>query len=82
MLPGIDPQQLQRVQSVSKNIKGSIRIDYKENTVLLEFKTDVDGAKQMIPNMMSQFADSLATQLSSFFAIQGEIIEINKTSKE
>jgi len=32
----------------------------------------------LIPNLLDQFSTALAQQLSSFFAIQGEIVEIGK----
>jgi len=76
---GVKPEQIAKVQAVSKYIKGSIRINYPENTIQLTLTSDMEEAKKLIPNMMNQFAENLATQLSSFFAIEGEIVEVGKT---
>ena len=78
---GVRPDQIAKVQEVSKHIKGEIKVIYKENTVYLKLSSDVDEAKKLIPGMMSQFAENLATQLSSFFAIEGEIIEVGKSEE-
>ena len=81
MFPNVRPDQIAKVQEVSKHIKGEIRVVYKENTVYLKLSSDVVEAKKLIPGMMSQFAENLATQLSSFFAIEGEIIEVGKSEE-
>lgn len=75
---GVKPEQIAKVQAVSKFIKGSIRVDYRENTIQLTLSSDMENAKKLIPGMMNQFAENLAVQLSSFFAIQGEIVEVGK----
>jgi len=78
---GVKPEQIAKVQAVSKLIKGLIRINYPENTVQLILSSDMEDAKKLIPGMMSQFAENLAVQLSSFFAIQGEIVEVGKSEE-
>lgn len=78
MMPTVDPQQLAKVQAVSKDISAKIVVNYKEYTVLLSMKSDVAEAKQLIPPLLEQFSNALATQLSSFFTIKGEMVEVGK----
>jgi len=79
---GIDPRQLAAVQEVSKDIKAEIRADYKENTVLFSLFSEVPEAQALIPNLLEQFTSALSQQLSSMFAIKGEIVEVAKGSAE
>lgn len=80
MLPGmgVDPQKMAVMQKVSQHINGVIRIDYAAKTVLLSFSSVDPEAVVLIPELLSQFSGALAQQLSAFFAIKGEIIEVNK----
>lgn len=78
MMPGVDPQKLAQVQQVSQYIKGEIVIDYNESIVTIKMLSDNQQAVQIIPGLLSQFAEGLAVQLQSFFAIKGEIIEVGK----
>ena len=75
---GLDPKQMAAMQEVSKFISGVIRVNYNDNTMQIEFSSDLQNAQALIPNLLDQFSTALATQLSSFFAIKGEIIEIGK----
>ncbi len=75
---GLDPKQMAAMQEVSKFIKGVIRVDYNDNTMQVAFSSEMPNAAALIPNLLDQFSTALATQLSSFFAIKGEIIEIGK----
>ncbi len=75
---GLDPKQMAAMQEVSKFIKGVIRVNYNDNTMQIAFTSDMPNAAALIPNLLDQFSTALATQLSSFFAIKGEIIEIGK----
>lgn len=75
---GLDPKQMAAMQEVSKFIKGVIRVDYNDNTMSITFSSDMQNAAALIPNLLDQFSTALATQLSSFFSIKGEIIEIGK----
>ena len=78
MLPGIDPQKLATVQKVSQNIRANIVINYKKNEATLGLTSADPEAAAMIPNLLDQFAGGLATQLKTFFQINGEIKEIGK----
>ncbi len=84
MLPGmgVDPAQLAAVQKVSKYIKGKIRIDYNEKSVSVSLSSDVQEAIDLLPELVGQLGTALATQLSSFFAIKGEIVEVGKPAKQ
>ena len=82
MIPGmgVDPQKIAEMQKVSQHIKGVIRVDYSINTATIQLSSAIPDAAALIPQLLEQFAGSLAQQLSSFFAIKGEIIEVNKPS--
>lgn len=80
MLPGmgIDPAKMAAMQEVSKHITALIRVDYKERTVNVCLSTTNEEASTIIPSLLSQFANSLAQQFSTMFAMKGEIVEVNK----
>lgn len=78
MMPGVDPQKLAQVQQFSQYIKAEIVINYNVGTVTIKMFSDNQQSVQMIPGLLSQLAEGLAVQLQSFFAIQGEIIEVGK----
>lgn len=78
---GLDPTKLAQMQAVSKNIKARIEIDYTTNVTTLAFTTDDPAAAALIPNLMEQFSGALATQLSTFFSITGELVETGKEPK-
>lgn len=80
MMQGIDPKQMAAMQEVSKFIKGVIRVNYNDNTMQVAFSSEVLNARALIPNLLDQFSTALAQQLSSFFAIEGQIIEVGKKS--
>lgn len=78
MYPGVNPQQLAAAQQLGKLMTGTITVDYKEGTVLLEIDSVNKDAKKAIPSMIESFSRALGMQLSSFFAINGKIVEKNK----
>lgn len=78
MFPTIDPKQLAQFQELSKNITATITVNYRENSALLVMSTQDPKASQLIPKLLEQFAQGLAMQMSSFMAIQGEIVEVGK----
>ncbi len=78
MVMGIDPAKMAEMQKVSQFIKGAIRVNYKEQYVKVELTSEDTDAQALIPQLLEQFSSALAVQLSSFFAIQGEIIETGK----
>ena len=78
MIMPIDPTTLAKAQQVGQHIESEIRIVYPENKVVISFSSDVGESEAFIPGLMEQFADALAAQLSSFFAIRGEIVEEGK----
>lgn len=81
-LGGVDPRQLAQVQAVSKDIKAVIRVNYMENVMQLSLSSETSEGQAFIPQLLEQFSNALAQQLSSFFAIQGEIVEVREPSAE
>ena len=81
MFPGmgsLDQNKVRQVQRVSQKIKGEIKINNAKGTITIKFiPIDEEGA-QFAKSLIPQFAETLATQLSSFFKIKGEIIEVGK----
>lgn len=75
---GIDPQKMAQMQEVSRNISSVIRIDHAANTITVKMSSNEPQAIALIPSLIEQFARALAQQLSAFFAITGEIIDVNK----
>ena len=75
---GLDPQKMAQVQAVSRHIAGEVRIDYKEGTIVLSLSSEEESAQMLIPSLVGQLGEALAVQLSAFFSIQGEIVEVNK----
>lgn len=84
MLPGmgLDPVKMAAMQDVSQHIKGVITIDYEEKSVKLVLSSAVPEAAEIIPDLVDQLGGALAQQLTSFFAIKGEITEVNKPSEK
>jgi hypothetical protein len=80
MVLGVDPQKMAQIQAVCQNIKAVIKVDQKLNQVVLTLSTDDQAASAMIPTLLTSFSDGLAVQLSSYFAIKGEIIEVGSDS--
>ncbi len=80
MLGGIDPQALAKVQALSKGITAEIEVDYAEKSIKLSFTTvpGSEDSNQVVDYLVGQFPDNMAKQLSSFFGINGEIVEYNK----
>jgi len=81
MMPGIDPQQLLEAQKMGKHVKAVIRTNYSDYTVHLTFSSEISGMDEFLRQLTGQLSDALAAQLSSFFAIKGEIIEVGKEEK-
>jgi len=77
---GVDPVKLAQTQEVTKNITGTIVVDYKESSALITFATTDKAAKEALPDLLQTFTNALAQQLGSFFAIKGKIIERNKAA--
>jgi len=75
MMMGVDPQVLAKAREAGKNIRARITIDHKSNSAVLELSTTDPSSASLIPTMLNQFAEGLATQLQAFFAITGEIVE-------
>jgi len=75
MLGGLNPEQMAKVQAVSGKIKAGIKVDYYNNTFALGLSSEDPEAAALIPNLIKQFSEALAQQLSTFFQIKGEIVE-------
>lgn len=81
MMP-VDPEQLAKAQELGQHVKATIQTDYNEKTVIVMFVGDSPEIEGFIDQLLKQFSVSLATQLSSFFNISGEIIEEGHAKEE
>jgi len=81
MIPGlgVSPEQQAAMQKVSKFIEGEIRIDYAACTVAVKLSSSNPEAVAILPDLVGQLGTALAQQLAAFFAITGEIVEVNKS---
>ena len=78
MVMPVNPEQLAAVQKVSHHIKGKITIDHADFSVLVKLSTENEEAKALLPQLIGQLGEALAIQLTSYFAIDGEIADKNK----
>ena len=78
MFPQMDPEKMKEIHTISGQIRGEIRIDHRENSINMAFKTENPDAKKMLQKLVPQFAGAMAHQLGAFFNIKGEIIDVNK----
>lgn len=81
MMGSLDPQKMAQVQKVSGNIKGIIKVDYKEKSMTMTLATTDEDAQKLVNGLLEQMSEALATQLQAFFAINGEIREVNTNMK-
>jgi hypothetical protein len=78
MIPGMDPAKLAAVQQTSQHINAEIEVNYNESAVKIAMTSENPEAVAMIPGLLKQFAEGLAVQLQSFFAIKGQLVEVGK----
>ena len=75
---GLDPTKMAAMQDISQHINGIIRIDYAAKSITLTLSSVKPEATEIIPDLVDQLGGALAQQLQAFFAIRGEIVEVNK----
>ena len=78
MVMPVNQEHLAAVQKVSHHIKGKITIDHAEASVHVALSSDDEEAKALLPQLISQLGDALAIQLTTYFAIEGEIVDKDK----
>ncbi len=74
MMP--DPEKMMQVQKVTGKIKATIEVDRTKRTLTLSMDAQNAEALNAVEGLLDQLATALATQLQTFFAIEGEIIEV------
>lgn len=78
MMPNMDPQKMKEVQAVSGQINAEIRIVHPEHELRLKFIPTSPESMNFVKKFIPSFAETIAMQLSSFFSINGEIIDVDK----
>ena len=82
MVMAPDPKQLAALQQVTKNIRGEIICNYKENTLTIRLGTQEQTVVPVVHDLLEQLTQQLATQLQAFFAISGEITQVGEKAKK
>ncbi len=72
---GPDPEMLLKAQTVGQYINCKATYNTVKGTIHLDFASDHAEGAALIPELVTQFVNAMATQLSSYFAIKGEIIK-------
>lgn len=78
MSMAMSPEQqaaMAKAREVTKEIKCVIDIDYDIKRLMVTFTTDNEKAAGMTGSLLQSLAQQLATQMQSFFGIQGEFVE-------
>jgi len=78
MTSGIDPEKMAAVQKTSQLINAEVRILHKEHEIHLKLVPSSPESIKFVKTFLPQFAETMATQLSAFFNIKGEIIDVGK----
>lgn len=78
MVGSIDPQKMAEVQQTSSKINAEIRILHKEHEIQLKLVPTSPESMNFVKTFLPQFAETMANQLSAFFSIKGEIIDVGK----
>ena len=50
--------------------------------MLVALSSDQAKARRLVPSLLEQFSNALATQINSFFMIKGEIVKAGKPSEK
>lgn len=78
MTGGLDPVKMAEVQQTSGLINAEIRILHKEHEIHIKLTPTTPESMNFVKTFVPQFAETVATQLSAFFNIRGEIIDVGK----
>ena len=81
MVNSLDPKKLAEVQQTSSRVNAEVRILHKEHEIRLKFRPTTPESMMFVKNFLPQFAETMASQLSAFFSIKGEIIDVGKDGK-
>jgi hypothetical protein len=74
----IDNEQMKEGQQVSGLVNAEVKILHKEHEIHLKLTPTSPESEKFVKNFLSQFAETMATQLSAFFNIKGEIVDVGK----
>lgn len=77
-MPGIDKEKAERVKKVSSTVNAELRILHKEHELRLKLIPTTPESEKFVSNFLPNFAETMAAQLSTFFNIKGEIIDVGK----
>ena len=78
MTGGLDPKKMAEVQQTSSKINAEVRILHKEHEIHLKLTPTTPESMNFVKTFLPQFAETMASQLSAFFSINGEIIDVGK----
>ena len=79
MFGKLDPEKVKKVQEVTSAVTAEIRTDWKAQSITFVFAATTPEAQKFVnDNILSSFPTMFATQLKSFFNIDGEFVTVNK----
>ena len=78
MTGNIDPQKMAEVKQTSGKINAEIRILHEQHEIRLKLTPTSPESLKFVKTFLPQFAQTMANQLSAFFAIKGELIDVGK----
>lgn len=78
MMGNMDPEKVKKVQEVSSRTNAEIRILHDEHEIRLKFVPSTPESLEFVKNFTSQFAETVASQLSTFFGIRGSITDVGQ----
>lgn len=74
----MNPAKLSEVQTLTKDIRGEILVDYPDDSIHLKLASANPQAQQVIPGFLEELSNSLAKQLWMVFQIGGGLEERGK----
>lgn len=78
MAMNLDPKEMAKVQQVSSKINAEIKVIYPTHEIRLKLTPTTKESEAFIQRFIPQFAEMTATQLSTFFGIRGDIVDVGK----
>jgi hypothetical protein len=78
MVMNIDPKEMAKVQQVSNKINAEIKVIYPTHEIHIKLTPTTKESTAFVERFVPQFAEMTATQLSTFFGIRGDIVDVGK----
>jgi len=70
-------KQMAAIKQITQSVKAVITVNYADDSFIMQFTTKDEQTKSVVTQLLKMFSDQTATQLSAFFGIKGELIEVS-----